>query len=109
MVRTLQTTRPNLGKTRRTLKDDDSIVIAKSDATQNEFDGVEVQGFPTLKYFPKGEGAAMVDYNGGRDLDSLIKFVENEGKEVAEEEEDDEEEDIEEEEEEEEAPAKDEL
>merc|ERR1719336_3149790 len=37
-------------------KDDDSIVIAKSDATQNEFDGVEVQGFPTLKYFPKGEG-----------------------------------------------------
>jgi len=91
-------------------KDDDSIVIAKSDATQNEFDGVEVQGFPTLKYFPKGEGAAMVDYNGGRDLDSLIKFVENEGKEVAEEEEDDEEEeDIEEEEEEEEAPAKDEL
>merc|ERR1719156_107784 len=24
-------------------KDDDSIVIAKSDATQNEFDGVEVQ------------------------------------------------------------------
>lgn len=91
-------------------KDDDSVVIAKSDATLNEFDGVEVQGFPTLKYFPKGEDAAMMDYNGGRDLDSLIKFVENEGKEVAEEEEDDEEEeDIEEEEEEEEAPAKDEL
>merc|ERR1712072_1684923 len=90
-------------------KDDDSVVIAKSDATLNEFDGVEVQGFPTLKYFPKGE-AAMMDYNGGRDLDSLIKFVENEGKEVAEEEEEDEEEeDIEEEEEEEEAPAKDEL
>ena len=90
-------------------KDDESIVIAKSDATLNEFDGVEVQGFPTLKYFPKGEGAAMMDYNGGRDLDSLIKFVENEGKEVAEEEEDDEEEEDIEEEEEEEAPAKDEL
>ena len=91
-------------------KDDESVVIAKSDSTLNEFDGVEVQGFPTLKYFPKGGG--MVDYNGGRDLDSLIKFVENEGKEVAEEEEEDEEEeDIEEEEEEEEeeAPAKDEL
>merc|ERR1712178_488501 len=101
---------PTWDKLGEHFKDDDSIVIAKSDATQNEFDGVEVQGFPTLKYFPKGEGAAMVDYNGGRDLDSLIKFVENEGKEVAEEEEEDEEEeDIEEEEEEEEAPAKDEL
>jgi protein disulfide-isomerase A1 len=91
-------------------KDDESVVIAKSDSTLNEFDGVEVQGFPTLKYFPKGGG--MVDYNGGRDLDSLIKFVENEGKEVEEaEEEDEEEEDIEEEEEEEEeeVPAKDEL
>jgi len=101
---------PTWDKLGEHFKDDDSIVIAKSDATQNEFDGVEVQGFPTLKYFPKGEGAAMMDYNGGRDLDSLIKFVENEGKEVAEEEEEDEEEeDIEEEEEEEEAPAKDEL
>jgi len=80
-------------------KDNDDIVIAKSDATLNEFDGVEVQGFPTLKYFPKGENAAMVDYSGGRDLDSLIKFMENDGKEVAEEEEEDEEEeDIEEEE-----------
>merc|ERR1712076_289765 len=101
---------PTWDKLGEHFKDDDSVVIAKSDATLNEFDGVEVQGFPTLKYFPKGEGAAMMDYNGGRDLDSLIKFVENEGKEVAEEEEDDEEEeDIEEEEEEEEAPAKDEL
>merc|ERR1711990_1267594 len=100
---------PTWDKLGEHFKDDDSIVIAKSDATLNEFAGVEVQGFPTLKYFPKGEGAAMMDYNGGRDLDSLIKFVENEGKEVAEEEEDDEEEeDIEEEEEEEEAPAKDE-
>jgi len=91
---------PTWDKLGEHFKDDDSIVIAKSDATLNEFDGVEVQGFPTLKYFPKGEDAAMVDYSGGRDLDSLIKFMENEGKEVAEEEEEDEEEeDIEEEEE----------
>merc|ERR1711920_1103762 len=50
------------------------------------------------KYFPKGE-KQIVDYNGGRDLDSLIKFVENEGKEVEEaDEEDEDEEDVEEEE-----------
>merc|ERR1719384_1334498 len=78
--------------------DRDDIVIAKSDATANEFDDVEVQGFPTLKYFPKGE-KAIVDYNGGRDIDSLVKFVENDGKVVEEEEEeDDTEEEVEEEE-----------
>lgn len=89
--------------------DDDSIVIAKSDATANEFDDVEVQGFPTLKYFPKGE-KKMVDYNGGRDFEALKKFVENDGQEAAEEDEDDEEEeDIEEEEEDEEVEGHDEL
>jgi len=78
--------------------DRDDVVIAKSDATANEFAEVEVQGFPTLKYFPKGE-KAIVDYSGGRDLESLIKFIENEGKEVEEEEEEDEdEEEVEEEE-----------
>lgn len=80
-------------------KDRDDVVIAKSDATANEFADVEVQGFPTLKYFPKGE-KSIVDYSGGRDLETLIKFVENEGKEVEEEEEEGEdEEEIEEEEE----------
>jgi protein disulfide-isomerase A1 len=89
--------------------DREDIVIAKSDATANEFDDVEVQGFPTLKYFPKGE-KKMIDYNGGRDFDALKKFVENDGQEAAEEDEDDEEEeDIEEEEEDEEVEGHDEL
>jgi protein disulfide-isomerase-like protein len=81
--------------------DRDDIVIAKSDATANEFDGVEVSGFPTIKYFPKGE-RKIVDYSGGRDFDSLKKFVENDGAEAPAEaeEEDDTEEDVEEEEEE---------
>jgi protein disulfide-isomerase A1 len=83
--------------------DDESIVIAKSDATANEFADVEVQGFPTLKYFPKGENK-IVDYNGPRDLDSFIKFIDNDGVEAAEEDsaddgEDEDEEEIEEEEE----------
>jgi len=90
---------PTWDKLGEHFKDDESVIIAKSDATANEFAGVEVQGFPTIKYFPKGE-KQIVDYNGGRDLDSLIKFVENEGKEVEEDEdeEDEDEEDVEEEE-----------
>merc|ERR1712004_237812 len=59
-------------------KDHANIVIAKSDATANEFEDVEVQGFPTLKFFPAGEGAEMQDYNGGRTLDDFVKFLEPE-------------------------------
>merc|ERR1712088_1291819 len=57
-------------------KDHPNIVIAKSDATANEFADVEVQGFPTIKYFPAG--GEMQDYNGGRTLDDFVKFLEPE-------------------------------
>merc|ERR1712071_286847 len=70
--------------------DNDDVMIMKADSTTNEFDGIEVQGFPTLKFFPKGE-YKVVDYNGGRDFDALKSFVENEGQEPAEEEEADDE------------------
>merc|ERR1719225_724039 len=65
------------------VKDPTNIVIAKSDATANEFADVEVQGFPTLKFFPAGEGAEMQDYNGGRTLDDFVKFLEPEAAEEA--------------------------
>ena len=33
-----------------------------------------VSGFPTLKFFPKGNKAGE-DYDGGRDLDDFVKFI----------------------------------
>ena len=35
-------------------KDDEEVVIAKMDSTKNEVEEVQIQGFPTLKFFPKG-------------------------------------------------------
>ena len=51
---------------------DENVVIAKYDATANENEQVEVKGYPTLKYYKNGNA---IDYRGGRDLDSLLKFV----------------------------------
>merc|ERR1711881_462160 len=59
-------------------KDHPNIVIAKSDATANEFADIEVQGFPTLKFFPDGE-RKVEDYSGGRTLEDFVKFLEPEG------------------------------
>lgn len=32
---------------------DEDVVIAKMDATKNEVDGVQITGFPTLKFFKR--------------------------------------------------------
>lgn len=41
-------------------KGDDEVVIAKMDSTKNEVEQVSVQGFPTLKFFPKGSTEVCV-------------------------------------------------
>ncbi|XP_068672295.1 protein disulfide-isomerase 2-like [Montipora foliosa] len=65
-------------------KDREDVVIAKMDSTANEVESVKIQSFPTLKYFPK-DSDEIVDYKGGRTLDTLVKFIESEGKESNEE------------------------
>ncbi|KAJ1557103.1 hypothetical protein HK405_000829, partial [Cladochytrium tenue] len=54
----------------------DDLVIAKIDADVHRDIGArfEVKGFPTIKWFPKGS-TKPEDYSGGRDMDSLVKFV----------------------------------
>jgi len=67
------------------------LVLAKVDATENEVDGTEIEGFPTLIMYKKETNEA-IDYNGKRDLESIVKFIETgEQEEEPEEEEDDEE------------------
>merc|ERR1711936_956157 len=54
-------------------------------------DGTEIEGFPTLIMYKKETNEA-IDYNGKRDLESIVKFIETgEQEEEPEEEEDDEE------------------
>jgi len=59
--------------------DSNDIVIAKMDSTANELENIKINGFPTIKYFPAGENAAVVDYNGERTLDGFVKFLESGG------------------------------
>lgn len=55
----------------------DHVVIAKMDGTENDLPANtkwSVQGFPTLKFIKSGSNE-VVDYQGDRDLPSLLKFV----------------------------------
>jgi len=58
--------------------DSETIVIAKMDSTANEMEDVKVQGFPTIKLFKKGDNK-VIDYNGERTLEGLVKFIESDG------------------------------
>jgi protein disulfide-isomerase A1 len=56
------------------VKDIDDLVIAKFDATMNEVAGLEIRGYPTLKFYPK-DNKAGVDYDGDRELDDFKKWL----------------------------------
>ena len=58
------------------------MIIAKMDATANEVDRVQVSGFPTLKLFP-ADSKEIVDFDGARELDAMIAFLEKNAKSCA--------------------------
>jgi len=64
------------------LKDNPNVVIAKMDATANEVEGVNVQGFPTIKFYPKGNKQNPIDFNGERTEEGFIKYLKEQGVDV---------------------------
>jgi protein disulfide-isomerase A1 len=53
----------------------DNVVIAKVDATANELPDVHVQSFPTIYFFPAGEDAEPMPYEGGRTVAAFAEFL----------------------------------
>jgi len=56
------------------LSDVPGVVIAKFDSTANEIDGLDIKGYPTLKFYPK-DNKKGVDYDGERDIDTLRQWL----------------------------------
>jgi len=51
-----------------------NVVMAKFDSTLNEVEGVEIKGYPTLKFYP-ADNKAGVDYGEGREVDDIKKWL----------------------------------
>lgn len=51
------------------------LKIAKFDATANEVNGLEIRGYPTLKYYKRGEKDQPVSYDGGREKADIVDFL----------------------------------
>lgn len=50
--------------------------MAKLDSTANEVPGVNISGFPTIKFYPSHNKKEPVDYDGGRDEEGILKWLE---------------------------------
>lgn len=57
-------------------KEADDVVIGALDATESKDSATKygIQGFPTIKWFPKGSTVAE-EYDGGRTADSIVSWV----------------------------------
>lgn len=69
-----KTMAPKWDQLAENLKDNDSIIIADFDATANDVPAqFEVQGFPTLFWW--GKGQAPQKYESGREIADFTKFI----------------------------------
>jgi protein disulfide-isomerase A1 len=50
------------------------LTIAKVDSTENEVPGVQIQGFPTLKYWKAGN-PTPIDYDGERETEGIVSWI----------------------------------
>lgn len=66
---------PTWDKLGEQVKDVETLVVAKIDATANDFpkNKFEVQGFPSI-FLKKGSGEIM-KYNGAREVKDFVKFL----------------------------------
>ncbi|KAK8953892.1 Protein disulfide isomerase-like 2-2 [Platanthera zijinensis] len=67
---------PTYEKLANAYKLDEDVVIANLDADDHKHLAQKygVSGYPTLKFFPKNNKAGE-DYNGGRDLEDFVSFI----------------------------------
>jgi len=61
-----------------------NLMIAKVDATENDTP-LEISGYPTIYIFPAGKGTEPIKYEGDRDIDDLLDFIDDYAQSVKEE------------------------
>lgn len=66
---------PHYDEAARRIANNPNILLVKVDSTENEVSGVDIQGFPTLKFWGKDKSAEPIEYNGGRDADGIVQWL----------------------------------
>jgi len=76
-----KTLEPKYDELARKLKHNDGLVIAKIDATANDYSKeYEVSGFPTIYFKPAKAGAKPIKYEDDREVDDMMEFIKRKAK-----------------------------
>lgn len=70
-----KTLAPHYEEAARRLSNNPNIIIAKVDSTENEVAEVDIQGFPTLKFWGKDKSQGPIDYTGERTADGIVNWL----------------------------------
>jgi len=73
-----KTLEPKYNKVGEFFKGVKTLVVAKLDATTNDTP-VQIEGFPTIYYFPKGKKQEPIQYDGPRTEKGIIEFLKKNG------------------------------
>jgi len=68
---------PVLEKAAKRLSKVPNLIIAKMDATANEVDGINIQSYPTLKWYPAWKKHAPVDAKFDHKEDDIVEWVQD--------------------------------
>ncbi|KAJ1980432.1 hypothetical protein H4R35_001128 [Dimargaris xerosporica] len=68
---------PIYEKVAQAYENEPECLITKVDATEEPDLGTrfDIQGYPTIKFFPKGAGSAPIEYDGGRTEADFVQFL----------------------------------
>jgi protein disulfide isomerase len=66
---------PHYDEAAKRIANNPNILLVKVDSTENEVSGLDIQGFPTLKFWGKDKSAEPIEYNGGRDADGIVTWL----------------------------------
>jgi len=67
---------PVYKKMAKNLKHNSDLVIAKIDATANDYpERFKVEGFPTIFFIKKDDKENLISYEGDRSYDDMVKFI----------------------------------
>jgi protein disulfide-isomerase A1 len=71
---------PEYEKAAQQLKEAKNLVLAKCDSTGNEIEGVNIQGYPTIKFYPAHNKGSPRDFDGDRNADGIVKWLKENAK-----------------------------
>jgi protein disulfide-isomerase A1 len=55
---------PHFDEAAKKLLNNPNVLLIKVDSTENEVEGLDIQSFPTIKFWRKDKSATPLDFNG---------------------------------------------